>query len=148
MTVVARLTLNKRVLKVYDYVMALPVGPTHNEMKKQTRRYVRGMAEADKQNILSRADEIEEKAAEEFVFRKELLMEVGFSENVAGFYAQFRLNSPGIRTLVEERVQLAQHATPEEIRKINDSVPGVLRGLVELYGVGGLYGRRKAERKT
>ena len=142
------MTLNKRVLTVYKYVMSLPVGPTHNEMRKRTRRCIREMSDDEKCTVMSRADEIEDKAAEEFMFRKELLTELGFSETQAGFYANYRLNSPGIRELIHERVQITQHATPEEIRKINDAVPGVLRGLMELYGVGGLYGKRKVERKT
>ena len=138
--------LNKRVLTVYDYVMSLPEGPTHNELRKRTRKYVCEMSEVEKQAILSRADEIESVAAEEFVFRKEMLMELGFGEMQAGFYANYRLNSPGIRTLIKERVQVTQHATPDEIQRINECVPGTLRGLMELYGDGGLYGnKRKTE---
>jgi len=140
--------LNKRVLKVYDYVMGLPIGLTHNEMRKQTRKYVREMSEDERQAIWSRADVIEEKIAQDFVFNKEILMELGFSEIQAGFYANYRLNSPGIRQLILERVLLTRHATPDEIRKINEGVPGLLRGLMELYGVGGLYDKRKTARKT
>ena len=137
--------LNRRVLKVYDYVMSIPEGLTHNELRKQTRKYVREMSVEHKQDILSRADEIESEAAEEFVLRKEILMTLGFSEPQAGFYAHYRLDSPGVRTIIKERVQATQHATPGEIRKINDAVPGTLRGLMELYGVGGLYGRKGKE---
>jgi len=123
--------------------MSAPEGLTHNELRKQTRKYVREMSDGHKQDILSRADEIESEAAEEFVLRKEIFLELGFSEPQAGFYAHYRLDSPGIRTIVKERVQATQHATPEEIRKINDCIPGVLRGLMELYGDGGLYDKRK-----
>jgi len=137
--------LNKRVLTVYDYVMSLPEGLTHNELRKQTRKYVREMSVEHKQDVLSRADEIESEAAEEFVLRKEILMTLGFSEPQAGFYAHYRLDSPGIRTIIKERVQVTRHATPEEIRKINDCVPGVLRGLIELYGDGGLYDKQRKE---
>jgi len=140
--------LNKRVLKVYDYVMSLPEGPTHVEMRKRTRKYVREMSDESKQSILSRADEIESEAAEEFVLRKEIFMALGFNEVQAGFYANYRLDSPGIRTIIKERVQITQHATPDEIRRINEAVPGTLRGLTELYGDGGLYDHRKAKRKT
>ena len=137
------MALNKRVLRIYKEVMSTPEGPTHGELRKQTRKYVREMSDDDKQAIWSRADKIESEAAEEFVLRKEIFLELGFSEPQAGFYAQFRLDSPGIRTIIKERVQITQHATSDEIQRINECVQGTLRGLTELYGDGGLYGKRE-----
>ena len=138
--------MNKRVLRIYKEVMAVPEGPNHIEARRLTRKYVREMSPDAVQRVLNNQDEIEERAMEEFFLRKELLMELGFMEGEAAFFARCRLNSPGIRTLLKERVQVTQYSTPEEIERIKSGDRGTLKGLMTLYGEGGLYGKRKTKR--
>jgi len=98
------------------------------------RKYVKEMSSDETYNILSRAGEIEEKAADEFYLREQIFLELGFMSAEAHFFARCRLNSPGIRTLIEERVKVTKHATADEIRRINEGDGGTLLGLNKLYG--------------
>jgi len=138
--------MNKRVLRIYREVMAVPEGPNHIEARRLTRRYVREMSPDAVQRVLDKQGEIEDKSMEEFFLRKDVLMELGFLEGEAAFFARCRLNSPGIRTLLKERVQVTRHATPEEIDRIKRGDRGTLKGLMTLYAEGGLYAKRKTKR--
>ena len=140
--------VNESVVGLYKIVMSEPEGPNHIEARRLTRKYVREMSPDAVQRILDRTQEIEESAMEEFFLRKEVFMRLGFMEVEAAFFARCRLNSPGIRTLIKERVQVTKHATPAEIRLINEGTRGTLKGLTTLYGDGGLYAtKRKTKRK-
>jgi len=114
--------------------MAVPEGLTGKEHKKLTRKYVGGMSPSEVDDVVSRSDEIEEKSWDEWRLRKEILLELGFMDTEAQFYARCRLNSPGIRTLIKERVEVVKHATDEEIKQINEGSRGTLRALTILYG--------------
>lgn len=133
---------NKRVLRIAKEVLSVPEGPSGKEAKQLTRKYVREMSPDAVQHILDRRREIEERSIEEYMLRKEVLMELGFFEEEAGMYARCRMNSPGIRTIIKERVEVTQHATPEEIERIKAGDRGTMKGLMSLYGKGGLYGKR------
>jgi len=126
--------VNERVLRIYAQVMSYPVGPSSAEYKRTMRKYVKEMSSDETYNILSRAGEIEEKAADEFYLREQIFLELGFMQAEAHFFARCRLNSPGIRTLIEERVKVTKHATADEIRRINEGDGGTLLGLNKLYG--------------
>jgi len=138
--------LNKRVVELYNIVMSEPVGPSHIEARRLTRKYVREMSPDAVQRIMMRRLEIEEQAAQEYLMRLQVFLEFGFMEAEAQFFARCRLNSPGIRTIIKERVQVTKHATPMEIKLINEGVRGTLKGLMMLYGEGGIYAKRKTVR--
>ncbi len=106
------------------------------------RRCVTSMSDSEKRNVLGREDEIVADAAEVFMLRREIFLELGFTGAEASVFARCRLDSPGIRTLIKMRVEVTRHATPSEIERINGGCGGTLRGLINLYGEGGLYGRK------
>lgn len=126
--------MNRDVLRIYKKVMAVPEGPTGREYRKLTRKYVREMSSSEVSDVLSREAEIEERGWGEWRLRKEILMRLGFADGEAQFYARCRLNSPGIRILIKERVGVTKHATDDEIRRINEGDRGTLRALFKLYG--------------
>ena len=128
--------MNGKILSIYKRVMSVPEGLAGAEHRRLTRKYVSGMSEGEVGNILGRIDEIEERSWDEFLLRKQILLELGFMETEAGVFARCRLNSPGIRTLIKERVEVTRYATDAEIKQINEGSRGTLRGLTILYGKG------------
>lgn len=126
--------MNQRVLGIYKNVMAAPEGLTGKEHRKLTRKYIRVMSTSEVDDILSRSEEIEESGWEEWRLRKTIFLELGFTGAEAQFFAKCRLNSPGIRVLIKERVEITKHATDGEIRQINEGSGGMLRALRRLYG--------------
>ena len=125
--------MNQRVLSVYKKVMAVPEGLSTKEQRKLIRKYVREADASEVNDILSRKDEIEEASWEEWRLRKDIFLQLGFSDAEAQSYAGCRLNSPGIRVLIKGRVEVTRHATNEEIKRINDGDGGTLKGLERLY---------------
>ena len=135
--------MNRRVLQLYNEIMSVPVGLPHREHRKMVRRYVTGMSASEREDILGRADEIEDSSVETFMARKQVLLELGFTEGEASIFARCRLHSPGLHTIIKERVRVTRHATDAEIERINAGCRGTLLGLERLYGKGGLYGETK-----
>jgi len=129
---------NRRVLAVYRKVMDLPEGPTGKEYRRELRMKVRQQPQEYKDDVLSRADEIDESAREDFENRREIFLELGFTRQEAHVFARCRLNSPGIRTIVTERVNVTRFAKPDEIRMLNDGDAGVVHALKRLYIEGGI----------
>ena len=128
--------MNGRVVRLYKQIMSVPEGLPHREHRRLVRNYVREMSQDEVVDILRRRNEIEECGVDEYLLRRQVFLELGFMEAEAGFFARCRLDSPGIRTLVKERVEITQHATPAEIRRINEGDRGTLRALRRLYGKG------------
>ena len=126
--------MNQDVLHIYKKVVAVPEGLSGAEHRKLTRKYVREMGASEVDDIMSREAEIEEESWDEWHLRKEILMRLGFSSSETQVLARCRLNSPGIRTLIKERVEVTKHATDEEIKEINEGSRGTLRALTTLYG--------------
>lgn len=129
--------MNRRVLTVYRRVMDLPEGPTSAEYRRDMRRYVRSLSDEVKEDILSRASELEDGSWDEYEARKNVFLELGFSMVEATFFARCRLNSPGIRTILTQRVAISQYAKPHEIKKINEGDGSILDALKFLYIEGG-----------
>jgi len=126
--------VNQDVLRIYKRVLAVPEGPDSKEHRGLVRKHIREMDEDAVNDILGREVEIEERSWDEFLLRKEILLQLGFMNTEAQFYARCRLNSPGIRTLIKERAEITKHATPQEVKQINDGSRGTLRALTRLYG--------------
>jgi len=114
--------------------MSVPEGLSGAEHRRLTRRYVRGMDASEVGDVLGRADEIEEAGWDEFLLRKKIFLGLGFMDTEAQFFARCRLNSPGIRILIKERVEVTKHATDKEVVQINEGSRGTLRALFRLYG--------------
>jgi len=131
---IGMIVVNKRVVFLYDRLMAKPIGPTGKEYRRLTRSYVRKMAKEDREEILARADQIVEDAVEDYEENKSLLLELGFMKTECNIYARCRLNSPGLRTLITERVKVTRFAKSEEILQINEGNRGVLLALQMMYG--------------
>ena len=129
--------MNQRVLRIYKEVMSVPEGLTGKEYKRLTHKYVGEMSTSEIDAVCSRADEIEERSWDEWRLRKTVFLELGFMDTEAGFFAKCRMDSPGIRTLLTERVEVTKHATDKEIKQINEGSRGTLRALNRLYGKGG-----------
>ena len=125
--------LNQDVLRIYKKVMSVPEGLSGKEHRRLVRKYVREMDASEIDDIRSRSDEIEEQSWDEWHLRKEILMRLGFADAETQVLASCRLNSPGIRTLIKERVEVTKHATDEEIKEINEGSRGTLRALITLY---------------
>jgi len=125
--------MNGRVLALYKQIMSQPEGLPHREYRRLVRDYVREMSPDDIGVLRSREEEIEADGIEEQMLRKEIFLELGFMDVEAGFFARCRLDSPGIRTLIRERVEFTQHAKPAEIKRINAGDRGTLRALRRLY---------------
>jgi len=130
--------VNQRVLSVYKKVMALPEGLSGAEHRKLTRRYVRSMSKDEVDSVLSRKDEIEETSWDEWRLRKDIFLQLGFSDAEAQVFARCRLDSPGIRTIIKRRVEITKHATDDEIRRINAGDGGTLKGLAMLAKMKGV----------
>ena len=125
--------INQDVVRIYKRVMSVPEGLSGAEHKRLTRKYVREMDASEVNDVLSRADEIEKCSWDEWLLRKEILMRLGFSNSETQVLARCRLNSPGIRTLIKERVAITKHATVKEIKEINKGSRATLRALTTLY---------------
>ena len=125
--------MNQRVLRIYKRVMSVPEGLSGKEHKRLVRKYVKEMSASELDDIESRSIEIEEESWEEWRLRKEILLALGFSDGETQVLARCRLNSPGIRTLIKERVEITKHATDEEIKEINEGSRSTLRALIMLY---------------
>jgi len=130
--------VNQHVLSVYKKVMAMPEGLSGAEHRKLTRKYVRSMSKDEVNDVLGRRDEIEEASWDEWRLRKDIFLQLGFSDAEAQVFARCRLNSPGIRTLIGKRVEVTKYATDDEIKRINAGDGGTLRGLVMLVKMKGV----------
>ena len=130
--------MNQRVLSIYKKVMSVPEGLSGAEHRKLTRRYVREMSDAEVDSVLSRKDEIEETSWDEWRLRKDIFLQLGFSDAEAQVFARCRLDSPGIRTIIKRRVEITKHATDEEIKRINAGDGGTLKGLTMLAKMKGV----------
>lgn len=118
---------NHRVLEVYERVMDLPEGPPSKEYQKMEKIRRKGMSPGE-------LEAEEEEAREVFQTNMDILLELGFAESEAQFLARCRLNSPGIRKLITERVRVTRFAQPHEVKWINEGAGDVLRLLIRLYG--------------
>jgi len=118
--------------------MDLPEGPTSREYRQELRRHVRTLSEDDKTAILGRSEEFEGEMLEEYFARRDILLELGFTSSEAQFLARCRLNSPGIRTMITERVAITQYAKPKEIAMLNEGDGSILLALKRLYILGGI----------
>lgn len=125
--------INRRVLTVYKRVMAMPEGPSGVEYRRDLRKQVRALPQEVKDDVLSRSEEIEERSWEEFYVRKDILLALGFTGSEAQFLARCRLNSPGIRELITQRVNITRFAKPQEIKDINAGYGSIVRILEQLY---------------
>ena len=126
--------MNQHVLRIYKRVMSVPEGLDSKGQRSLVRKHIREMSGDEIGSVLGRASEIEERSWEEWRLRKEILLQLGFMNTEAQFYARCRLNSPGIRTLIKERVGVVKYATDAEIKQINKGSRGTLRALTTLYG--------------
>ena len=129
---------NERVLSICRRVMDLPEGPTGKEYRRLVKVYVKGMGDDEKADIVSRREEIEERSWDEYLLNKQIFLELGFTDAEASFYAKCRINSPGIREIITERVGITAHATDEEIKKINAGDGSIINALHRIYIVGGI----------
>lgn len=129
--------MNRRVLTIYKRVMDLPEGLSGKDYRRETRKRIRALPREVKDDVLSRADEIDESSWENFETRKQILLELGFTDSEAQVFARCRINSPGIRKAISERVAITRYAKPDEIRAINDGQGSILSGLMMVYGKGG-----------
>ena len=125
--------MNRDVLRIYKRVMSAPEGLSGKEHKRLVRKYVREMSPSEVDDIQGRAEEIEENGWDEWLLNREVLMRLGFSNDETQVLARCRLNSPGIRTLIRERVEITRHATDKEIREINKGNRAVFKALRALY---------------
>jgi len=128
--------VNRRVLAVYKRVMALPEGLPWREYRREMRRYIREMSEEEKQDILDRQDEIDENSQESYEANESIFLELGFTQGETNVFARCRINSPGIRQIIAERVAITRYATPEQIRMISEGDGSVLTALKLLHGKG------------
>ena len=126
--------MNRDVLRIYKRVMSAPEGLSGKEHRRLTRKYVREMGASEVEDIRSRAGEIEENSWDVWLLNREVLMRLGFSNDETQVLARCRLNSPGIRTLIRERVEITKHATDKEIKEINKGNRAVFKALRALYG--------------
>jgi len=121
--------LNRDVLRIYKRVMSAPEGLSGKEHRRSVRKYVREMSPSEVDDVQGRAEEIEEHSWDEWLLNREILMRLGFSNDETQVLARCRLNSPGIRILIRERVEITKHATDKEIREINKGNRTVFRAL-------------------
>lgn len=112
--------VNRDVLRIYKRVLAVPEGLSGKEHRRLVRKYVREMSLEEVEDIRSRSDEIEERNWDVWLLSKEILMRLGFSNDETQVLARCRLNSPGMRTLIKERVAVTKYATDKEIQAINN----------------------------
>ena len=125
--------LNQDVLRIYKRVLAVPEGLSGKEHKRLVRKYVKEMGEDEVSDIRGRSEEIEERSWDEWLLNKEILLRLGFSNDETQVLARCRINSPGIRTLIRERVEVTKHATDKEIKEINNGSRATFRALRMLY---------------
>jgi len=116
--------------------MALPEGLPWREYRREMRRYIREMSEEEKQDILDRQDEIDENSQESYEANESIFLELGFTQGETNVFARCRINSPGIRQIIAERVAITRYATPEQIRMISEGDGSVLTALKLLHGKG------------
>ena len=121
--------MNQDVLRIYKRVLAVPEGLSGAEHKRLVRKYVREMDEGTINDILAREAEIEERSWDEWLLNREILMRLGFSSDETQVFARCRINSPGMRTLIKERVAITKYATDKEIKEINKGDRAVFRAL-------------------
>ena len=126
--------MNGRVLALYKQVMSVPEGLPHGEYRRLMRKHIRGMTQSEVAVILAREEEIEASSMEEWDLRRQIFLVFGFMSAEASFLARCRLDSPGIRALIKERVAVTRYGTSDEVKRINEGDRGTLRALRRLYG--------------
>jgi len=136
MVVVPKGYINQRVLGIYKRIMAAPEGLNGVEHRRMVRAHIKDMSEDEISDIRGRSEEIEERGWDEYLLRRQVLLELGFADAEITVFARCRLNSPGMRTLIKERVEITRHATDAEIKRINEGDGGALSGLTMLFGKG------------
>jgi len=89
--------------KLCDKVLSQPEGMRHKEYRKVLARYVSTLSEDERNDIISRRDEIEDAEDDWRELNFEVLTRLGFSEGEAAQLMDKRLDSPGMRTLIRKR---------------------------------------------
>lgn len=92
-------------LELYRFIMRQPPGSRHSEYRKELARYVSQMSEADREDLRERRYEILENWAEWIGDNYEILRRLGFSTQEAEMLKDKRINSPGMRNVIKNRVE-------------------------------------------
>jgi hypothetical protein len=133
---------NGKVLKVFGRVwdsllfkviMSTPEGPRHYEYARDLRRYVSSLADEDRVFILSHRDEVYDAHAEWMELNESVLLRLGFDETEARNLHMNRLNSPGMRHVIQGKAD-EMHGCGFNValsRKIRE-LPG-MRAVCERY---------------
>ena len=92
-------------LELYRFIMRQPVGLRHGEYRKELARYVTTLSESVKADLRERRYEILEAWAEWIGDNYEILLRLGFNTREAEMLRDKRINSPGVRNVVKNRVE-------------------------------------------
>ena len=92
-------------LELYRFIMRQPVGLRHSEYRKEVARYVSTLTDAQKEDLRGRRYEILEAWAEWTGDNYEILLRLGFNTQEAEMLKDKRINSPGVRNVIKNRVE-------------------------------------------
>ena len=97
---------NKKIdFELYRFIMRQPIGLRHGEYRKEVARYVSQVSEADREDLRERRYEILENWAEWVGDNYEILRRLGFGVQEAEMLKDKRINSPGVRNVIKNRVE-------------------------------------------
>jgi hypothetical protein len=83
--------------------MSQPEGPTYKALRRMGHKYIRNMSQELKDDIMSRAPQIEKKTEYDEETIKEVYLNLGCTNDEASFLKDKRLDSPGVRQFLRTR---------------------------------------------
>ena len=90
---------------LYRFIMGQPIGLRHGEYRKDLARYVTTLSDEAKEDLRERRYEILEAWAEWCDDNYEILLRLGFNTIEAEMLRDKRINSPGVRNVIRNRVE-------------------------------------------
>lgn len=90
---------------LYAKIMAVPEGLQHEQYRKQLGKYVTGLAESVKEDILRRWEEIADAEHEWMELNELVLLRLGFGRLDSRLLRDKRLDSPGMRNVIRVKAE-------------------------------------------
>lgn len=88
-------------------VLDLPEGPTHKELAKQARDYLKHLSSEDYAQLKEEAIQEKGEYKDDYVDKLDIFKQMLFTPRECQAYAGMRIDSPGVRKVIARRALLA-----------------------------------------
>lgn len=100
-------------MDLFKLVMGMREGLPFPVLRREVQRYIRGMTEEQRQDILNRRQEIVNSWVEWKESNHYILTHIGFTDAEADVLGDKRLQSPGVRNVMRNRAVELGYLKPE-----------------------------------